>query len=100
MLDFDFAFVENPSNKTAIVGDAVSMNCVPPVSFPVQVSIRWYHDYQLVTPGGRISVDSSGKIKFSAIKKSDEGRYFCDGTNSYAQATRTSELAYVTVYGR
>ncbi|XP_078361310.1 contactin-4-like [Oculina patagonica] len=95
---FDFVFVENPSNQTAVVGDAVSMKCVPPVSFPVQVTIRWYHNYQLITPGGGISVDSSGTIKFSAIKKSDEGMYFCDGTNSDLQATRTSSLAYVTVH--
>ena len=76
------------------------MNCVPPVSFPPQVTIHWYHDYQLITPRGAISVDSSGSIKFTDIKKSDEGTYFCDGTNSDLQATRTSELAYVTVHGK
>ena len=75
------------------------MNCVPPASFPAQVTIHWYRDYQQITPGGDISVDSSGSIKFTAIKKSDEGMYFCDGTNSALQATRTSELAYVTVLG-
>lgn len=99
-LDFDFAFVENPSNQTAVVGDVISMNCVPPVSFPVQVTIQWYHNYQLITPGSGITIDSSGTITFAAIKKSDEGMYFCDGTNSDLQATRTSALAYVTVYGR
>lgn len=99
-LDFDFAFVENPSNQTAVVGDVISMNCVPPVSFPVQVTIQWYHNYQLITPGGGITIDSSGTITFAAIKKSDEGMYFCDGTNSDLQATRTSALAYVTVHGR
>ena len=91
--------MENPSNKTAVVGDAVSMKCVPPVSFPVQVTIRWYHNYQLITPSGGISIDSGGTIKFAAIKKSDEGMYFCDATNSDLQATRTSSVAYVTVHG-
>ncbi|KAJ7383462.1 hypothetical protein OS493_027623 [Desmophyllum pertusum] len=95
---FDFIFKENPSNQTAVVGDAVSMKCVPPVSFPVQLTIRWYHNYQLITPGGDISIDSSGTMKFTAIKKSDDGMYFCDGTNSDLQATRTSSLAYVTVH--
>ena len=76
------------------------MNCIPPASFPVQVTIQWYHNYHLITPGGGISVDNSGSIRFTAIKKSDEGMYFCDGTNSVLQATRTSELAYITVKGR
>lgn len=100
LLVFDFLFVENPSNHTAIVGDAVSIKCVPPSSFPIQVSVRWYHNYRLITPGGSVSVDSSGTIKFTSIKKSDKGVYFCDGTNSRLHITRTSLPAYVTVLGK
>ena len=98
--DFDFSFIQNPRNHTAVVGDAISIKCVPPTSFPVQVAIHWYHNYQVITQGAGISIDSSGTIKFTSIKKSDEGMYFCDGTNSHLQATRTSLPAYVTVHGR
>lgn len=100
-LDFDFSFIENPSNRTAVVGDAVSIRCVPPISFPVQVTIHWYHNYQLIVPdaAATISIDSSGTIMLNSIKKSDEGIYFCDGTNSFLQVTRTSLPAYVTIYG-
>lgn len=101
-LDFDFSFIENPSNRTAVAGHAVSIKCVPPISFPVQVTIHWYHNYQLIAPdaaAATISIDSTGTIMFKSIKKSDEGIYFCDGTNSFLQVTRTSLLAYVTVYG-
>ena len=83
-----------------MVGDVVSIKCVPPTSFPVQVNIHWYHNYQLITPGAAISIDSSGTITFLSIKKSDEGMYFCDGTNSYLHVTRTSLAAYVTVHGK
>ncbi|XP_022795071.1 Down syndrome cell adhesion molecule-like protein 1 homolog [Stylophora pistillata] len=95
---FAFNFRKNPTNQTAVVGAAIRMPCVPPVSFPVQVTINWYHNYQLVTPSSRISIDNSGTITFTSITKSDEGKYFCDATNSDLHATRTSSVAFVTVY--
>ena len=100
LLDFDFTFVQNPKSLTAVVGTGVSLNCVPPTSFPVLVTIHWYHNYQRIVPGGDISIDSSGTIKFANITKSDEGMYFCDGTNSHLGVTRTSLQAYVTVHGK
>lgn len=75
------------------------MSCVPPFSFPAQVTINWFHNYQLITPGGRITIDNSGTITFTSIEKSDEGSYFCDATNSVLHATRTSSVAFVAVYG-
>ena len=98
-LDLDFSFVTNPSNHTARVGDSVSIDCVPPLSFPPQVTIHWYHNYQQIVPTAKITVSSAGTITFAAIEKSDEGSYFCDATNVHLQETRTSTLAYVTVYG-
>lgn len=99
-LDFGFSFIENPKNHTAKVGDVVSLKCVPPISFPVQVTIHWYHNYQQITPGSGISIDSSGNIKFVSIKKSDEGMYFCDGKNNVLGLSRTSSQAFVTVHGK
>lgn len=100
LLDFDFTFIQNPKSLTAVVGDDVSLHCVPPTSFPVLVNIRWYHNYQQIVPGGDIFIDSSGTIKFTSITKSEEGMYFCDGTNSHLHVTRTSLQAYVTVHGK
>ncbi|KAK2567085.1 Hemicentin-1 [Acropora cervicornis] len=95
---FGFSFIENPKNHTAKVGDVVSLKCVPPISFPVQVTIHWYHNYQQITPGSGISIDSSGTIKFVSIKKSDEGMYFCDGKNNVLGVSRTSSQVFVTVH--
>ncbi|XP_015754539.1 PREDICTED: Down syndrome cell adhesion molecule-like [Acropora digitifera] len=95
---FGFSFIENPKNHTAKVGDVVSLKCVPPISFPVQVTIHWYHNYQQITPGSGISINSSGTIKFVSIKKSDEGMYFCDGKNNVLGVSRTSSQAFVTVH--
>ena len=92
--------MENPRNLTTVVGNAVSLSCVPPTSFPIQVTIHWYHHYQQIVSGDGISIDSSGTIKFTSIRKSDEGMYFCDGTNSIVGVTRTSLQAYVTVHGK
>ena len=97
--DFDFSFIENPKDHTAVVGDAVNLLCVPPISFPVDVTIHWYHNYSQITPGPDVSIDSSGTIKFASIKKSDEGIYFCDGKNHILGVSRTSLPAFVTVHG-
>lgn len=95
---FDFSFIENPKDHTAVVGDAVNLLCVPPISFPVDVTIHWYHNYSQITPGPDVSIDSSGTIKFASIKKSDEGIYFCDGKNHILGVSRTSLPAFVTVH--
>ena len=76
------------------------MKCVPPHSYPVQVVIHWYHNYQKIQPANGVTIDQSGTLSFTAIKKSDEGEYFCDGTNPVSQESRTSSVAHVTVNGK
>ena len=78
----------------------MSMKCVPPHSYPVQVVIHWYHNYQKIQPANGVTIDQSGTLSFTAIKKSDEGEYFCDGTNPVSQESRTSSVAHVTVNGK
>ena len=98
--DFDFAFLKSPINKTAKVGESVSLGCIPPHSYPAAVTIHWYKDYQQIMPRpGTVTISSSGTLTIVSVKKSDEGKYFCDGTNSVLQQSRTSGIAYVTVNG-
>ena len=99
--DFEFNFPLNPSNKTAKVGDTVELKCGPPHSYPPRVTIHWYHNYQEIQPAAGITINQlSGSLTLASVKKSDEGKYFCSGTNTVSQETRASAVAYVTVNGK
>ncbi|XP_048587603.1 roundabout homolog 1 isoform X5 [Nematostella vectensis] len=97
---FDFVFHKHPSSQNVTEGAPVSLECDPPNSYPIGVTITWFRNYQAVQLGSGITVSSSGTLTFAAAKKADEGEYFCSGVNSYLKASRSSSIAQLTVWVR
>lgn len=82
------------------MGTQATLHCKPPNSYPLNFQINWFKNYQQVQAGPGISITSSGSLVFSAIKKSDEGEYFCNGYNPDLRESRTSNVAHITVWGK
>ena len=98
-LVIDYDFKTNPSNQTIIAGNVLSLECVPPRSYPSSIQITWYRNYVQIQPKHGIAVSAAGTLEIVNANTDNEGMYFCQAVNSITRESRTSRKAYVTVRG-
>ena len=102
--DLEYEFNTVPSDVTAVAGQATSLLCRPPTSFP-PANVTWYKDGALLRLSARTrlfpaEVTSSGDLSFVNVQLDDDGSYVCVATNDFAsRARRASPPAVLTVLG-
>lgn len=82
---------EHPSDVTAISGSDVSFTCS--ASGQPLPTFTWYHGGEELTPGGEVTVTSSGgrsTLSVGAVGEEEEGEYHCQAANSLGSASSES----------
>lgn len=86
-----------PGDLVTTAGQALELDCVPPLGYP-EPYITWKKDgVTLDLVGGRYVV-TKGKLQVASAQRSDSGLYVCVATN--AAGKRESRGARVSVLGK
>ncbi len=102
MIQIDFQV--EPIDATVFAGQALTLNCVPPISLP-PANVTWYKDNRpLVVDGATMSITGLSEgiwdLYIPSVQAINEGSYVCVAENNLAfPASRTSRVAVVTVQG-
>lgn len=87
----------NPHSVQALIGNRVTLDCLPPKGFPEPV-ITWRKDEREVNTQNneKYQLTDSGNLNIENAQKSDAGFYQCVATNSVGE--RISKPARLSVY--
>ncbi len=98
LLGLGTAYILEPSDTTAIIGQDAVLECTPPLSLPPAV-VSWSRDFaQLTSP--RYQVLQNGSLLIMGVELSDQATYYCTATNALLGSSRTSRGAVLTAIGK
>ena len=98
VLVIDYDFIQHPANTTVVIHASFNLQCVPPNSYPANIKVQWFKDYNIIHSLGRHNIATDWTLTVSNAIESDAGSYFCSAQNQITKEARTSNKAFVIVF--
>ncbi|XP_057290568.1 protein sax-3-like isoform X2 [Hydractinia symbiolongicarpus] len=94
----DYDFIVNPTNAVVISGNAFTLNCFPPASYPANPDIIWFFNYKKIEiNNNRNKLYVNGSLVTLGTSIKDQGKYHCEAVNKLTNEVRTSRKAFINI---
>lgn len=94
----DYDFIVNPTDAVVISGNAFTLNCFPPASYPANPAIIWFFNFKKIEiNSNRNRLYLNGSLVTMGTSVKDQGEYHCEAVNKLTNEVRTSRKAFVNI---